>query len=207
MLRTLFAVSPLLLASAGSLASIAQERVKKKEAKDFPALLETAKTSWDAGQYGAVSKALSDAQKLVTAKRRAGIVAAFPPAPEGWKFEPAEVDESAAMLVGFTGLTVEGFYRGPARERISISAMIESPMMQMMSMMIQNPAALGKDAELIKYGEHSAVLQKNGDKRFELSVVIGKTILKADCNGVTDDELLKLMSQAAIDRFEAALNE
>ncbi|MEM8713058.1 MAG: hypothetical protein AAGG01_19085, partial [Planctomycetota bacterium] len=65
----------------------------------------------------------------------------------------------------------------------------------------------GDDAELIKYGPHSAILQKNGDMRFELSVVLGKSIVKADCNGVSDDALLKLMSQAAIDKLEAALKE
>ncbi len=207
MLRSILAVSPLLLAAASAFTpALTQERMKKKEAKDFPALMTTATNAWTAGEYTKASKALEGALKLVSAKRRAAVLATFPAAPDQWTFKPAEANEAEAqMMIGITGLNVEGHYTGPANERVTVTAMIDSPMVQMMSMMFSNPAMLGDDAEVIKYGQHKALLQKNGPTNFELTILVGDDLLKADCSNLSDDDLLKMMSQAVVDKFEKAV--
>ncbi|QDV09759.1 hypothetical protein Poly30_53190 [Planctomycetes bacterium Poly30] len=215
MLRTTLSISPLLVAAASFLMpssapapaapAAAQERVAKKEAKDFPALLTSARAAWDAGQYGKASAELKEASKLVAMKQREGILAAFPAAPEGWTFTPSEVEEGAVMLMGMTGLTVEGRYQGPSNEHASMTVMVDSPMVQMMSMMFANPAMLGDDAEVIKYGKHQAILQKNGDKRYDLQLLIGNDFIQVESREMTDEALLGLCNQAMVDKLEAAM--
>ncbi len=209
MLRTIAATAPLLLAAASAVTAFApQERTKKVEAKDFPALIETARTSWDAKSFGGAAKALQDALTLVNAKRREVCMKAFPKAPEGWTFKPNDPDKAEnAMFGGMVGIMVEGNYKGPEGERLNVKTTIDSPMIQMMSMMITNPALLGDDGEVIKYGKHSGVLQKKGTQGYELSILIGDDIVQADANGLSDEALLKIMSQAVVDGFEAALKD
>ena len=209
MLRTIVATTPLLLAIASAASTLGpQERTKKVEAKNFPTLVITANAAWEAGQFGTAAKALQDALTLVNAKRREVCLKAFPPAPEGWEFKPNDPDKAEnAMFGGMVGITVEGNYRGPDDQRLSLTATIDSPMVQMMAMMINNPAMLGDKGEIIKYGKHTAVLQKKGATGYDLSILIGDDIVVADAGRMTDDALLGIMSQAVVDGFEAALKD
>lgn len=205
MFRPHFVLTALLAASAIAAPSL-QERAKKKEVKDFPAVLTEARSAWESESFGACSQALAEASKLLAVKRRASILAAFPAPGEGWTFKADEVDAAAAaMMSGFAGTVIEGNYRGPERARLGLQAMVDSPMVQMMSMMIANPAMMGEDAELITYGKYKAVLQKNSRLSFELTIVVGDDVIKADSNGITDDELLKIMSQETVDKLAAAM--
>ena len=219
-LRTTLSLSPFLLAAATALMpssaltspavssmepAATQERVKKKEAKDFPALLASAKTAWDAGHYGKASAELKEATSLVSAKHREVIIAAFPAPSEGWKFTPAKQDEAAGMMMGFAGMAIEARYDGPAQERVNMTLSVDSPMVQMMSMAFANPALLGDGAEVIKYGKYQGLLKKNGTDRFELSILIGGDLLQANARKMTDDALLGLCSQTMVDKLAAAL--
>ena len=121
--------------------------------------------------------------------------------------EPQKVDAAAsAFMSGMTGTMVEATYKGPSGARITLQAMVDSPLVQMMSMMLANPKMMGEDAELIMYGDHKAILQKNGDKRYELTIIIGDDLIKADGRGVTDDELLVMVSQTVVDQLRAAMD-
>ena len=67
------------LVAFGSIAVPAvQERVKKKEAKDFPALLAEAAKTWENGSFGACMQSLDSAKGLVAKKRREAVLDAFP---------------------------------------------------------------------------------------------------------------------------------
>ena len=143
---------------------------------------------------------------LVAKERRATILAAFPPAQEGWTLKPKKVDEAAAaMFSGIAGTTVEVDYNGPSNERVGFQAMVDSPMVQMMSMMFANPKVLGDDAELIMYGDHKAVLKKNGKDRYELSIVVGDDVIQVNSRGMSDDALLGMVSQKVVDDLAAAM--
>lgn len=209
----LAAVTALTPASAPTAAPAAappapvQERAKKKEAKDFPGLLISARAAWDAGQYGKASAALTEASKLVRKKHRAGLLEAMSAAPAGWKFVPSKQDDSAMMILGMANLPIEGRFEGPAKERLDLSLMVNSPMVQMMSMAFTNPAMLGKDAEVITYGKHKAVLKKNGNDRYELTILIGGDLLQAKSRNMTDDAVLAICNQAMVNKLEAALGK
>ncbi len=218
-LRNSLSLSPFLLAAAAAVLPAAvtgsalmspepyapQERTKKKEAKDFPALLASANAAWEAGNYGKASADLKAASSLVGAKHREALLAAFPAAPENWKFTPTKQNDAAGMMMGMTGMVIEGKYEGPERERVKLTMSVDSPMVQMMSMAFSNPALLGDGAEVIKYGKYQGLLKKNGNDRYELSILIGDDMLQADARGMTDDALLVLCNQAMVDKMAAAL--
>lgn len=218
-LRNTLSLSPFLLAAAAAVLPAAvtgsaltslepaapQERTKKKEAKDFPALLASASAAWEGGHYSKASADLKAASSLVAEKQREALLAAFPAAPEGWKFTPTKQNDAAGMMFGMTGLMIEGKYEGTQKERVTLTMNVDSPMVQMMSMAFSNPALLGDGAEVIKYGKHQGLLKKNSNDRYELSILIGDDLIKAESRGMTDDALLVLCSQAMVDKMAAAL--
>lgn len=175
------------------------------EAKDFPALIAGAKTAWDAAEYGKASTALNEASKMVTAKYRGSLLAAFPAAPEGWTFRADKQDDAAMMMMGLTGLSIERRYSSPENESCTLTLMVNSPMIQMMTMAFANPALLGDDVEVIKYGKHQAILKKKSSERYELQILIGDDLLQAASKKMSDDALLSLCSQAMVDKLEAVL--
>jgi ribosome maturation factor RimP len=64
---------------------------------------------------------------------------------------------------------------------------------------------LGPDAEAIKYEQYDAVLKKEGNG-WNLQLLIGDDFCEAKLNGGSDDFLLKVMSQAAVDQLAKALS-
>ena len=218
-LRNTLSLSPFLLAAAAAVLPAAvtgsaltspepaapQERTKKKEAKDFPALLASASAAWEGGHYSKASADLKAASSLVAEKQREALLAAFPAAPEGWKFTPTKQNDAAGMMFGMTGLMIEGKYEGTQKERVTLTMNVDSPMVQAMSMAFSNPALFGDGAEVIKYGKYQGLLKKNGNDRHELSILIGDDLIKAESRGMTDDALLVLCSQAMVDKMAAAL--
>lgn len=204
--HALLAVSLLCLTTA--FAPALQERTKKKEeAKTFPVHLTEAKAAWDAGRLGATTESLRAALGLVNEARHKAVLGAFPELGEGWTFEPSEYDPNAAMLMAMAGFVVEGSYRGPDSRDLSLTATMGSPMVQMFAPMLANPSFLGDDAELIKYGEHKALLQKNGDTSWELTIILGGDLVQARADGMTDEQLLAVLDQEAVDALAAALTK
>ncbi|MEM6675502.1 MAG: hypothetical protein AAF726_21815 [Planctomycetota bacterium] len=198
-LPTLFALAPFA-------ALAVQERVQKAGPDDFPSLLTQASEAWTAERYGACDESLKSALRLVGKKRREAILAAFPAATEGWTRKDAKADEAAmAMLAGLAGSVVEADYRGPEGRNLEVKAMVDSPMVQMMAMQLSNPAMLGDDAELIKYGQHRALLRKNSGNRYELMILVDDDIIQANSRSMSDDELLGVMSQSVVDGLAAAM--
>lgn len=205
--HTVLAASLLCLTTA--FAPALQERTKKKqEAKTFPVHLTEAKSAWDSGRLGDASKSLQDAIKLINKARHKNVLDAFPKLGEGWTFRPGGYDENAAVMVmGMAGFVVEGNYNGPDRKRLSLTATMDSPMVQMMAPMMANPAFLGDDAEIIKYGDKKALLQKNSDTSWELTIVLDTDVVQASAKGMSDDELLAIMSQKTVDAFASAMSK
>jgi hypothetical protein len=107
------------------------------------------------------------------------------------------------------GMTVNRHYRKGDDKSIDIEVTANSPMVQMMTMVLANPAVVKADGgELVEYGVHKALLKKAGDSGQELTVVMhDKHIIKATCQGLTADELLAVVNQACIDRMEKPLGK
>ena len=88
--------------------------------------------------------------------------------------------------------------------RVTVTA--DSPLIAMFSMMIGNPAMIPAGSELIKYGRHNAILEtRKNDQGFKLQIVIDSSLIDVDARGLTDEQLLRMFDQAAVDRVAAAL--
>jgi hypothetical protein len=190
------------------LPSAAQERVKPKKAASVPEILAQATSAFGEARYGAC---LREATGLVAVERAKVIRASLPAAPKGME----KVDEQgstdtdaanpfAAALLGGIGSVVTQEYRGEERQ-VSVTVTADSPLVQMFSMWVTNPALLEKGSELVKYGAYSAVLKTEPNKELELMILIDKTVVDVKSSGLSDDELLAFIDQKAVDALAAVL--
>ena len=196
--------------AAGSLllSALAQERSGPKKAPTFAEAIETAKSAVEANKPGAAIAALQAAIKDLQKKQRAAIFEALPK-PDGWKVEDQAGDEQADNFA--SGMLGGGFSTSRRYQKgdksISVEVTANSPLMQMLTMMFSNPALIEADGgELVKYGQHKAILKKNGDNGHELSILMHDThLIKVTTDGVGADDLLKIFDQACVDRLEKPL--
>jgi hypothetical protein len=204
--------SLLVVALAGlTLAAGAQQRVKAKGPADFGTSLGAAEAAWKKESYGACIAALKDALGVATLKRIGAIRAALP-SPDGWRSiedrsaEEARANPMAAAMMAGVGTQLGHEYRREDGGSLKVSLTLDSPLVQMFNMWVANPAMLEKGAELIKYGDHNAVL-KTGDNRLELQILIdGAHLCEVRARGgVDEDALFAVFDQAAVDRLAAAL--
>ena len=172
---TLFIVTALACASAQ-----AQQRVKKKSAEDFDAIYKSLGEAWGTGAYGKATSAARDLLKLIGIKRSEAILAAFPPAPEGFSIVAQRKKNNASNnpLAAAIGTVIKQRYKPDAGGRnLEVIVTADSPMAQMFKMWITNPAALGPVAELVKYNEYDAVLKKERNG-WNLQILIDKDVAK-----------------------------
>lgn len=203
---------PLALAVAAALSlAFAQERVKKKEAKDFEGVHASLGEAWKAGQYGRCVDLARDLIGIVNAKRTELILAAMPGAPEGFELVPdekannAQSNPFASAIAASVGSVIERKYRKvDGRGSIEITVTAGSPIVQMFKMWVTNPQMLGPDAELVKYGQYDAVLKKESG-RWMLQILIGDDLCEVKLAGGDDDFLLRFMNQSAVDALAKAL--
>ncbi|MBL8756490.1 MAG: hypothetical protein JNK15_24565, partial [Planctomycetes bacterium] len=169
-----------------------------------------AKKNVEQEKLGAAIAALQAAIKDLQKKQRAAVLAALPK-PEGWTFRDQEADEQAeqvaAGLLGVGHQTTRRYSKGDASINVEITA--NSPLMQMMTMLFNNPALIEADGgELVKYGPHKAILKKTGDSGVELSLLMHEQhLIKITAEGLDGDGLLKIFDQAFVDRLEKPLGK
>jgi hypothetical protein len=210
MIRTLRTVALVALTATLTLA-FTQERVKKKKL-DFVASHSAALKAWNSRHYGACLEEVRAMTSAVSIQRMKAILAAIPAPPEGFEIrkqtEPEKVFEQAgamAGMMGAIGTQVEVSMRGEGAT-LDYSIIADSPAAQMMGMMFSNPAVLGADAELIKYGAHRALLGKEG-KRWSLKLLLNdKHVIEVKVTGRDDEFLLGIVNQAVVDKLAAALS-
>jgi len=190
------------------LGAFAQERVKAKGPADFDTLHAATAEHWKAERFG---KCFVSARELVgvVALRRAKVIrAAMPAAPAGYTIEPPDESnpEANAMLAALSagvGTVIEQTYRGNGNDiRVTVTA--DSPMLQMFKMILQNPAMLQPNQELVKYSECSAVLETQGQD-VTLRFMLQDSLVEGYFNGVDGDFALKMFDQKAVSALNAAI--
>lgn len=187
-----------------------QQRSAPKKDPTFPEAVEQAKKAADAEQYGAAIAALHEAIAALQKKQRVAILASLPK-PDGWTVkddEPNDADNPFAAGMALVGMNLTRRYRNNDKS-LTVEITANSPMMQMMSMMFNNPALLKADGgEIVQYGAHKAILKKNGDSGSELQILMhDKHLIKVTSQGISDDDLLKIFDQAFVDRMEKPLGK
>ncbi len=191
-------------------AAIAQERSAAKKPPTFPEAVEQAKKAVEVDKIGAAIAALQAAIRDLQKKQRVAILACMPK-PEGWEIQDDQADESAEGFgagMAAMGLTLTRHYR-KGDHSIAVEVTANSPLMQMMAMMFNNPAIIQADGgEVVKYGVHKAILKKSGDNGQELQILMHDAhLIKVNAQGVGADDLLKIFDQAFVDRLEKPLGK
>ncbi|HZN39554.1 MAG TPA: hypothetical protein VFD82_12170 [Planctomycetota bacterium] len=186
----------------------AQERSGPKKPQTFAEAIETAKKAVEADKLGAAIAALQAAVADLQKKQRAAILAALPK-PDGWQVEDQAVDEQAELTAGMLGgayAATRHYRQGEKSMHVEVTA--NSPLLQMgLAMVFNNPALIEADGgELVKYGQHKAILKKAGDNGQELTILMHDAhLIKVTSEGIKADDLLKVFDQACIDRLEKPL--
>ncbi len=203
----LFAAAGLGLGFAAPL----QKRVSKEPPKFADVHAQLAE-HWNKKAYGSCTESLQQLQRIVSKARRQEILNALPK-PAGWtikeddSMDQADANPMAAAMLGSVGTIVKRDYRAEeGKGRMSVTVTADSPMVQMFSMMIGNPAMLPKGAELIEYEAHRAVLEPKGSDGLKLTILIAeKHICEVDARGATEDQLFGAFDQKAVDGLATAL--
>jgi hypothetical protein len=205
-------IAPFAFVLAASLAATAvgQERVAPNKPPAFPEAVEQAKRAVEGEKYGAAIAALQAAILDLQKKQRAAVLAGMPK-PAGFEVHDDEVDESAATFNAglIAGMSVTRHYRKGDDTSIDVEVTANSPVLQMLSMMFNNPAVItAEGGEVVKYGVHKAILKKSGDKGQELQILMhDKHLIKVTSQGLSADELLKVFDQSFVDRMEKPLGK
>ena len=187
---------------------VAQERTKDKKPPTFQELHAAVRTHYDAGSFGKALKASREMMGLIAVERSKKIVAALPAAPAGYTAVPQKKAVEAANpfaggLAATVGNVIQQQYRGD-NGQLDVTVTADSPMISMVSMMFDNPALIGPDAELIKYEQCNAILKKNG-QRWNLQILIGSALIEANFGKEDDEFALKMFDQAAVTKLTKAL--
>ncbi|RKK05138.1 hypothetical protein EBE87_17895 [Pseudoroseomonas wenyumeiae] len=144
---------------------------------------------------GDVSGALTETNFALNAlhqKRNALYAALFPAAPAGWTLEDSSDDGAgsalAAQMLG-GGVLVERTYTRSDDSSIKATVLVDSPMIQALASMVNNPAMLGKGAKRVRIGGDNAVLQRD-EESAELTLARGNVAIKLEGSGIKDPEVL-----------------
>jgi len=191
--------------------TITQQREKKKGPPEFKPEIEAALKAFDAKKYGACAAHLKRANLALTVLRRDMVLAAFPDLGPDFKIKDEKQHEEvldnpmAAMMPAMLAGTIERTYTSGNR-RLNVKLMLDSPMAKtfvgMLGMMRD------KDTEVITYNGSKATLKTRGSNRYEFKMILNNAhYMEADSRGLSDDELLKIFSQEAIDKIAKAVND
>ena len=207
MTRLRTALAPLALVTLAAL-PLAPQRVSKEQPKDVKTTHAEVWRAHEAGQSGKAVKAAKDLLGLLQAEWTTAILTALPAAPEGFEVQPQpkkdpQTANALAGMAGMVGTVINQRYTAPGKQ-INVNVQADSPLVQMFGMWVANPQMLGPDAELIKYeGDVNAVLKKEG-KRWSLQMLVGTSLVEAK-GEISDDALLKMFDQVAVDRLRKVL--
>ena len=185
---------------------LAQERAKK--APTFPEAVDQAKRAADGERFGAAIAALQAAIRDLQKKQRAAVLAGLP-RPDGWEIQDEEANEGNDAFAAGLGTSVTRHYRKGDDKSINVEVTANSPMLQVLGTLVNNPALVtAQGGEVVKYGEHKAILNKSGDSGQELQIMMHDAhLIKATAQGISADELLKIFDQAFVDRMEKPLGK
>ena len=152
--------------------------------------IDEATKAYKDGDLSTAAAQLDYASSLVRQKKAGTVVAVFPDALEGWTAEDADSNAAAGMFMG-GGITASRRYTKDDAS-IEISLVMDSPMLQSISMMLSNPAMLTMSGgKLVKVQGNKAALQ-NEDGHLTLSFIVNSNALFTieGYDGATKEEVM-----------------
>ncbi|WP_456386383.1 hypothetical protein [Desulfolithobacter sp.] len=154
-------------------------------------IIKQAVHQYEQGDYAGAASNLDYAAQMIRQKKGRKIQEALPEPMAGWQAEQASAQAVGSAMFG-GGVTVSRTYtRGDAE--VVVSIVTDSPLMQSMMMMVNNPMFAGADGgslQIIK-GHKAIVKYDGGDQTGEVSMVVGnKFMVTVVGDGVKREDLL-----------------
>jgi len=192
--------------------TITQEREKKAGPPDFAKEVAAATKAFGAGKYTACTHHLQRATLAVVLLRRDRVLKAFPSLGAGFTVEDNRSHEDvlnnpmiAYIPVNLAGVIERTYTKG--EQRLQLNVTLDSPLAKTFSAMMGFVPQTDEN-EFITYKQGKALLKKDGDDSYELTLVLrGVHSVQANARGFSDQALLKILSQEAVDRIDKALAE
>ncbi len=194
-----------------------QRRTKKAAPKDFTAVYAEVGKAWKEGRIGSCIKGIRKLSMIATDKLNGMVLAVLPPAPEGFKIrKPRNQGNTnnpflAGMAMGL-GSPIKRTYYSQDGRSIQLSVVVNSPLIRMLKMFMDNPAMAGAKGELIEYDGAKALLSKEGKTSQKLQILMDDTVIECRYRGTTakpatGDAILSMMSQAFLNKLIAVLKK
>ena len=162
-----------------------------------------ARKLYERGKYSEAVKELQFVINEIHGKLSGRFVGSLPPAPPGWTAEEVET-QGMAMMGG--GQVITRAYREESGEgSVKAQLVVDSPMIQGLAMMLNNPAMLGAQGRMkrVRIKRENALLKWNRWRRSgELSVILGngRLLIQIEGRDVTKEVLTRLMKSWDFDK-------
>ena len=148
------------------------------------------------GQFSEAVSSLNFAEQLIQQKKSSGLEAFLPAPLAGWEAQAATSQAASSAMLG-GGISAEREYnKGDSYVHINIVA--DSPMLQAVMMMFQNPMFAASDGgKMERIGKQKAIVKFDPNtKEGEIQIVVANRFLVTiEGNEVTDKDL-KAYAQA-----------
>ncbi|MEI6575630.1 MAG: hypothetical protein WCO63_05560 [Bacteroidota bacterium] len=146
---------------------------------DVLASIKSAKTAYEAKNYGDARFAVRQAIQGVELEIGKNILKTLPDRADGLPKEDKE-DLVTSTGSGFAGLTIQRVYRTDNKE-LTLSIMNDAPMLMGINMYLNNPGVSSNDSEnkvkQIQFNEYRGVLQYDQSSGYTVSVPFGQASL------------------------------
>ena len=151
----------------------------------------SALTAYEEGDIAYAIEELDFAKQLMVAMQTTALAGFLPPAPEGWTVEVnSEGNPAMAMFGG--GSSAEGRYTNGS-ETITLTIMMDSPMVASMAGMMNNTAVMSQMGTVRRMGRQRVL-----DNGRELSMLLNGRIL-VQASGGDSDRMFALFEQIDIE--------
>lgn len=165
--------------------------------------IDEARRSYEAGDLAAAEKALDSAGQLIRRKNGSRLTRFLPEPLSGWQAEDPQI-ETGPVLGG--GTLATRLYSREDRA-IEISIMVNSPMVQALTVVIDNPMMVGASGKLlIVEGRKVLYMSDDGSMQAVLRKGSGSALVQVLGGGDTPEDLLRDWFTAIdLDEIEASL--
>jgi len=171
--------------------------------------------------YKAAQLSLQDAINELNTLMSGQLVDVLPAEINGLKAVKDGADASGMGMMG-GGMTISKRYEHPSKKENSadVTILANSPMMQAMSMYLNNPSMMGQGYKSVRVGTQRAILKSemedfyddNGASKqirsSELQIPLTSTLITINMKGFTSEaDELAFANKLGIDKLKAALGE
>lgn len=153
--------------------------------------INSAVAQYNEGKYAESAGNLDYAAQLIRQKKGSDLQKFLPEAIAGWKAEEAKSDSGTTAMFG-GGLTAERRYTRN-QDAVTVKIITDSPMLQSMMMLFQNPILATADGgKISKIKDAKAIVKCHpSDKTGEITIVVAdRFLIQITGDGVTEEELM-----------------